>query len=111
MGEDVTWGVLRDSLWRRGLEVLPKNLCNGRNGTEAKGEQTRYCSIIPFKSLALQMMEFALSGRNPIHPRDRVIYRCNEEEEEKESGEKKGETPYLHSNFLSPSPKNYADLY
>ena len=34
----------------------------------------------PFQNLALQVIEFALSGRNSIHPKDRVIYRRNDKE-------------------------------
>ena len=59
----------------------------------------------PFQNPSSAKTEFALSGRNPIHPRDRVLYRLNEEEG-KESGEGKKRSPSLYSNFLSPSPKN-----
>lgn len=66
------WGILQDSFWKEGHEVLPRNL-RGGNGIVAKEEWTTHCSIYPFHSLALKMIEFARSDWNSrIHPRDRV---------------------------------------
>ena len=68
---------LQDSFWRRGLEVLPRSLCTGRNGTVAKGqwakdwsrgEWTRHCSIIPFETTVLQRLSLLSLGGTQYIP-------------------------------------------
>ena len=54
----------------------------------------------PFQNPSSAKTEFALSGRNPIHPRDRVLYRWNEEKGRRVGREKKGVHPYVQISFL-----------
>ena len=58
----------------------------------------------PFQNHSSAKTESALSGRNPIHPRNRVLYRWNEEEGKGSGRGEKGVHPYIQISFL-PLPR------